>query len=78
LSIQKLSVDLPAELRALLKRYPDIDWNSVAEKALWNYALRLQLADQLAARSSLTETAVQKIGREIKTRLRRRYASTTR
>ena len=78
LTMRKLSVDLPTELRAIVERYPGIDWTGVAEKALWSYALKLQLADRIAARSTFTEASTRRIGREIKTRLRRRYAKLAR
>ena len=77
-TMRKLSVDLPTELRAIVERYPGMDWTGVAEKALWSYALKLQLADRIAVRSRFTEASARRIGREIKTRLRRRYAKLAR
>lgn len=67
-------MDVPIELKAILKRHPEIDWEHVAEKALWSYALKVQVADQIASQSSLTETRAEVIGREVKTGLRRRYS----
>ena len=72
--MSKLTMDVPVELRAILKRHPEIDWKHVAAKALWSCARRVQLADQIASRSSLTEPAAEAIGREVKTGLRRRYS----
>ena len=72
--MSKLTMDLPVELKAILRRHPEIDWEHVAEKALWSYALKVQLAGQIASQSSLTETAAEALGREVKTGLRLRYS----
>lgn len=72
--MSKLTMDLPVELKAILRRHPEIDWEHVAAKALWSYARRVQLADQIASRSSLTEPAAEAIGRDVKMGLRRRYS----
>ena len=71
-------MDLPVELKAILERHPEVDWEQVAENALWSYALKVQLADQIASQSSLTETAAEAIGRQVKTGLRRRYSKALR
>lgn len=76
--MSKLTMDLPVELKAILRRHPEIDWEHVAERALWSYALKVQLADQIASRSSLTEATAEAIGRQVKTGLRRRYSKALR
>lgn len=72
--MSKLTLDVPAELKAILERHPEIHWERVAEKALWSYARKVQLADQLASRSTLTEAAAEAIGQEVRAGLRRRYS----
>lgn len=72
--MSKLTLDVPAELKAILERHPEIHWERVAEKALWSYARKVQLADQLASRSTLTEAAAEAIGREVRAGLRRGYS----
>ena len=76
--MSKLTLDVPAELEAILERHPGINWGRVAEKALWNYARKVQLADQIASRSALTEAAAETIGREVKAGLRKRYSKAAR
>jgi hypothetical protein len=76
--MSKLMLDVPVELKAILERHPEIHWKRVAEKALWSYARKVQLADQLASRSALTEAATETIGREVKAGLRRRYSKAAR
>ena len=70
----KVAIDIPAELDTILKRHRDIPWARVAEQALWQYARQVTLADRLASRSALTETAAKDLARSVKIGLRRRYA----
>ena len=74
----KLTVDVPVELRTILERHPEIPWQRVAEKALWSYARKLQLADQIAAKSILTEAAAETLGRKVKAGLHKHYAKVAR
>lgn len=76
--MSKLALDIPSELKAILERHPKIHWERVAEKALWDYARKMQLADQLASRSALTEAVAEAIGKEVKAGLRRRYSKAAR
>ncbi|MBI5853797.1 MAG: hypothetical protein HZB35_00885 [Nitrospirae bacterium] len=72
--MSKLTIEVSSELKEFLDRYPKTQWEPVAEKALWQFASKLRLADQLASRSKLTESTAASIGRTVKTGLRRRYA----
>ena len=70
----KVVIDVSSELNTILKRHREIPWARVAEQALWQYARKVALADRLAARSALTETAAKDLARSVKAGLRRRYA----
>ena len=76
--MSRLKLDVPVDLKVILDRHPEIDWEGVAEKAVWSMARKVQLADRLADRSTLTESGVEAIGREVKTALRRRYSKAAR
>jgi len=76
--MSRLKLDVPVDLKVILDRHPEIDWESVAEKAVWSVARKVQLADRLAERSTLTESAAEAIGRDVKTGLRRRYSKAAR
>lgn len=52
--MSKLTLDVPTELKAILERHPEIHWERVAEKDMWSYACKVQLADRLVSRSALT------------------------
>lgn len=70
----KVVIDVPAELDTILKRHREIPWARVAEQALWQDARQVALADRLASRSALTETAAKDLAQSVKEGLRRRYA----
>ena len=70
----KVVIDVPSELDTILKRHQEIPWARVAEHALWYYARQVALADRLASRSALTETAAKDLARSVKAGLRQRYA----
>jgi len=76
--MSKLTIDVPVELKAILEAHPGFYWERVAEGGLWSYARKVQLADQLASRSTLTEAAGEAIGREVKRGLRRCYSKAAR
>lgn len=76
--MSKLTIEIPAELKEVLDRYPEVQWEHVAEKALWGFARKVRLADQLAARSKLGSKGADAIGRALKAGIRRRYAKTAR
>jgi hypothetical protein len=76
--MSKLTIEIPAELKAVLDRYPEVQWEQVAEKALWGFARKVRLADQLAARSKLDAKGAEAIGRSLKAGLRRRYMKAAR
>lgn len=56
-SQSKVVIDVPVKLDTILKRHGEIPWACVAEQALWQYARQVVLADRIALRSALTETA---------------------
>lgn len=70
----KVIIDVPVELDTILKRHGEIPWARVAEQALWHYARQVALADRIASRSALTETAAKDLARSVKAGLLRRYA----
>ena len=70
----KVIIDVPVELDTIIKLHREIPWARVAEQALWHYARQVALADRIASRSALTETAAKDLARSVKAGVRRRYA----
>lgn len=69
-----MTLAIPEDLHALVRRHPEVSWSAVAREAMWAYARKLDLLDQLTAGSELTEADVEELGKEIKKAIRRRHA----
>jgi hypothetical protein len=62
------------ELRKIMKRHPEIKWSEVARQAMWQYAKRLEMMDNVTKKSELTEKDALEIGRTIKASLAAKYS----
>ena len=56
-----------------MKEHREVRWSEVARQALWEHAKRLELMDQLATGSKLTEKDVAEIGKKVKKGIARRH-----
>ena len=61
------------ELRRIMKRHPEIKWSEVARQAMWQYAKRLEMMDDVTRKSELTEKDALEIGQTIKAGLSAKY-----
>jgi hypothetical protein len=61
-----------------MKSHPEIKWSEVARQAMWEYARRLKMMDEVTGRSKLTEEDVFEIGTKTKKSLTSRYAKKAR
>lgn len=72
-----MTLAVPKELHKIVKRHPEIKWSEVARQAMWEYARKLQLLDQLASKSRLTEAEVLVADRVVKKKLMEKYERAT-
>lgn len=68
-----MTLSVPEELFALIKRHPEIKWSVIAREAMWDYARRVDIMEKLASKNKLTEKDVEEVGRKIKKSLAKRY-----
>lgn len=68
-----MTLAIPDDLQAVIRRHPEVSWSAVARDAMWAYARKMQLLEQLTAGSELTEDDVERLGREIKKAVARRH-----
>ncbi len=68
-----VTLAVPEELHTIMKSHPEIKWSEVARQAMWEYARRLELVDEITKRSKLRERDVLEIGKTIKDELVERY-----
>ena len=69
-----VTLAVPEELHNIMKRHPEIKWSEVARQAMWEYARKLELLDEITSRSSLSEQEALKIGEMVKKDVSKRYS----
>jgi len=70
-----VTLAVPEELHDIMKRHPEIKWSEVARQAMWEYARKLELLDEIANRSSLSEQEALEIGEMMKKGVAKRYSN---
>lgn len=68
-----MTLAVPEDLHAIMKKYDTIKWSEIARKALWDQARKLELMDKLLSKSKLTEEDALEIGRKINAGIARRH-----
>ena len=68
-----VTLSVPEKLHKLMKSHPEIKWSEVARQAMWQYAERLEVLDDIAKKSGLTERGALQIDREVKKGLAEKY-----
>ena len=68
-----MTLAVPEDLNAIMKKYNTIKWSEIARQALWSQAKKLELMDKLLANSKLTEEDALEIGRKINRGIARRH-----
>lgn len=68
-----VTLAVPEELRKIMRSHPEIKWSEVARQAMWNYAKKLELMDEVARKSKLTDRDALELGRAINAGVRARY-----
>ena len=69
-----MTLAVPDELRRIMKSHPEIKWSEVARQAMWEYANKLELMDEVTRRSRLTEKDALGMGRKVNAGLASRYS----
>jgi len=68
-----LTLAIPTELKAKMKRFPEINWSEVARQAILEKTELLEKMQHLLSKSTLTEKDTLEAGRQIKRRVLRRH-----
>jgi hypothetical protein len=73
-----VTLSVPEELHDIMRRYPEIKWSEVARQAMWEYARKLKVLDEITRNSSFSERDAFEIGEKVKKSVARRYVSESR
>ncbi|MEA3559757.1 MAG: hypothetical protein U9R75_10940, partial [Candidatus Thermoplasmatota archaeon] len=68
-----MTLSIPEDLHVLIKKHNEIRWSEIARRALWDYARKLTILDEIASGSEITEEDVKKINKELKTAVHSHY-----
>jgi hypothetical protein len=71
--LANVTLAVPEELRKIMRNHPEIKWSEVARQAMWDYARKLEMMDEVTKKSKLTEKDALEIGRLINAGLAERY-----
>lgn len=68
-----VTLAVPEELHKIMRNHPEIKWSEIARQAMRDYAMKLEVMDDITSKSKLTEEGVLEIGDVIKKNLAERY-----
>lgn len=68
-----LTLAIPSDLKAKMKRFPEINWSEVARQAILEKTEILEKMQRLLSKSTLTEKDTLEAGRRIKKRVLRKH-----
>lgn len=68
-----ITLSIPDELHKIVKQHPEIKWSEVARQAMWSYAQKLKIVDEITSKNTLTEMDAEEIGNMIKKGIAKRH-----
>jgi hypothetical protein len=77
-ALANVTLAVPEELRRIMRSHPEIKWSEVARQAMWDYARKLEMMDEITRKSKLSEKDASEIGRTIKAGLSVKYNNSKR
>lgn len=70
-----MTIRIPDDLKTAIDEHPEINWSEVARQSMWEYVQKLQLANEIADRSELTEAGAAELSAELKRDIAERYSA---
>jgi len=69
----KVTFEIPADIKDILTKHTEIDWDKIISDTLWNYAKKIKLLESITAKSRLTDKDVEVLDHDIKAALSKKY-----
>ncbi len=69
----KVTFEIPADIKNILAKHTEIDWDKIISDTLWSYAKKIKLLESITAKSRLTDKDVEVLDHEIKAALSKKY-----
>jgi hypothetical protein len=70
-----MTLSVPNDLYDIIKSHKEIKWSEIARRAMWEYAIKLNLLDKILEKSEFTEKDAMEMDKIIKRSLREHYES---
>lgn len=68
-----MTIRVPDDLKRSLDEHPEINWSEVARQSMREYLYRLEVAEEIASQSELSEEDAVKLSEEVKNDIAERY-----
>ncbi|MCZ7400075.1 MAG: hypothetical protein O8C62_10465 [Candidatus Methanoperedens sp.] len=68
-----MTLSVPNDLYDIIKSHKEIKWSEIARRAMWEYAIKLNLLDKILEKSEFTEKDAMEMDKIIKRSLREHY-----
>ena len=68
-----ITPSIPDELHKIVKQHPEIKWSEVARQAMFEYARKIKVMDEITAKSEFNSMGVEEIGDLIKKGIAERH-----
>ncbi len=70
-----MTLSVPNDLYDIIKSHKEIKWSEIARRAMWEYAMKLNLLDKILDKSEFTEKDAMEMDKIIKKSLSKHYES---
>jgi hypothetical protein len=68
-----MTLAIPNDLHDIMKKHSEIKWSEVARKALWEYAKKLDMLDELVSESKLKKDDIDELDHIVKEAILKHY-----
>lgn len=74
--VPNMTIRVPDDLKQSLDEHPEINWSEVARQSMREYIYRLEVAEDIASRSELSEDDAGALSEDVKHEIAERYRET--
>ncbi len=68
-----MTLSIPNDLYSVIKHHNEIKWSVIARNAMWDYARKVQILEDILEKSKLTEENAEELSNLIKKSIREHH-----
>jgi len=68
-----MTIRIPEDLKDAIDEHPEINWSEVAGQSMWEYVRKIEIEDEIASRSELTEDGAEELSTQLKENIASQY-----